>query len=206
VDSGDGTSVRIDGGAAMPSPARKRVPVGRHKVEVLSSGGAVVNTRDVIVRPRGNSDLLLLAPSGPLAGLFTRVKPLGEVRALVIPETISEGVAIEVGAGVEVTSRLRGSARARVFPHFGLTPELTLRVPVVDPFALTINVELPLLFPGQFVPGLGATVGGEYFFNPWLGAFAGFGARYFFADPTPNTSGDGPSQLTLQAGVRARLP
>jgi hypothetical protein len=94
------------------------------------------------------------------------------------------------------------SLHARVLTIFGLTPRAALSVPVAEHVRAYISVELPVLFPSRIAFGLGGEVGAEYQFSPWFSGFAEVGARHFFIAPDTFD----PNRLTVQVGVRLRIP
>lgn len=213
--------VLVDGRAVGVAPSKTSVAVGRHAVEARSLDGKRSAAQPAVVRPNRATELELAltdvppepeatttptptAKAEPATSGFTLPglgKPLADVRMEFDPLQFGEGVAFEVGGGVE-SQFLRVTVHARVFPSFGLTPRGALFVPVAEQVRAYVALELPVLFLSQVAIGLGGEGGAEYLFNRWLSGYAEVGGRYFFLRPANYDQ----NRLVLQAGVRLRVP
>lgn len=211
-----GAKAYLDGKALGTIPVRAPVSIGRHRLEVRSVDGRYGATRQVVVRSGRPVDVdLKLSPlprSAPPLGksaegaggapvMLGFGKPFADLRMGLAPIQISEGVAFEVGGGLE-SQYLRVAGHLQVFPAFGIVPRGAFTVPVVDAFRGYVSLELPILFLPQASLAIGGSGGAEYMVGKWLSLFAEVGARHFFFAPT-SYAGD---RLVLQAGTRLRLP
>jgi hypothetical protein len=195
--------VVVDGKPLGPAPARTPLPIGRHTVVARSTDNLKAVTQEVVVRPHVPTELALtlLPLPAPEGATGEGLKPFADVRVGLDPLQYAEGLAFEVGGGVE-TGYLRGSVSARVFPSFGLTPRGALVVPVSDAIQGYVALELPVLFLSTVALGLGGEAGAELLVGKWLSTYVELGGRHFFINPRDYE----PNRLTLQAGFRLRVP
>jgi hypothetical protein len=199
--------VLVNGKPLGSAPARTTLPIGRHTVVVQGIDNPKTSTQEVVVRANIVNEVpvtlaALPDPVGPsgvpeLGGM----KPYADVRVGIDPLHYTQGVAFEVGGGVE-GRYLRASLSARVFPEFGLTPRGALTVPVTDSVRGYVALELPTLFMSRIAFGLGGSGGAELILSPWLAAYAEVGGRHFFFAPTNFDL----NRLTVQSGLRLRVP
>lgn len=215
---------------------KSMVGIGKHQVEVRTTDGKYGASEDVVVRQGRSSELNLTLeerttevpertsgrssrgearsesrndsrsePHADLEGNAPVVlgfgKPFADLRTQIDPFQYAEGVGIEVGGGLE-SQYLRFSGHFRVFPAFGLAVRGAFSVPVADQLRGYVSMELPVIFFESVAFGLGGEGGAEYLAGKWISVFAEVGARHFFITP----SGYNDNRLTIQAGVRLRLP
>ena len=198
--------VLVNGKPLGSAPARTTLPIGRHTVVVQGIDNPKTTTQEVVVRANVVNDLpvtLAALPDSAASGVgeLGGMKPYADVRVGIDPLHYTQGVAFEVGGGVE-GRYLRASLSARVFPAFGLTPRGALTVPVTDSVRGYVALELPTLFLTQIAFGLGGSGGAEFILSPWLTAFAEVGGRHFFFAPRDYAL----NRLTAQSGLRLRVP
>ncbi|HEY8209060.1 MAG TPA: tetratricopeptide repeat protein [Myxococcaceae bacterium] len=216
--------VHFDGKPIGLSPVKATVSIGRHKLEVHTGDGKYAASSSVIIAARKTTtvDMELAevrreedtspGPGGPRDGpgeprggassfQLYGGRPLADLRLGIDPFAFFTTPQAEVGFGVE-WPYARASVHLRFLPGFGITPRGGLWVPVTDQVRAYVELELPIWFPYDTTPlfvGLGGCGGAEFFFIKWLSGFAEVGARNFFL-PDPRV------QVTIQAGVRMRLP
>ena len=208
-----GAKVAFDGKLLGSTPVKAKVNIGRHKLDVRSADGKSGATEEVVIYPKRENRFEVAmtelpqeqgtreeAGGGPV--FFGFGKPFADIRLQFDPFQYAEGVGIEVGGGL-MSTYLRASVSLRVFPEFGLTPRGAFTVPVAEHLKAYVELELPVIFyygPDWLGLGLGGQGGADYEFNKWLVAFGQVGARHFFITPRE------PNRLTLQAGIRLKMP
>lgn len=206
VDKPDAT-VRVDGRPAGTAPVRLSLGIGRHRVEAVTADGKFGGELEVFVRARKDTVVdvalpevkavsALGGPDAPSHGM----RPVADVRMVVPPFQLGEGVGIELGGGVEWPTA-RASFHAQLYPVFGLAPRGAFLVPITPSLRALVEAELPLLFLDRLAFGLGGAGGIEYQPTKWVGAFVEVGARHFFIGP-----GGYNNRVVLQGGARLRLP
>jgi hypothetical protein len=193
------------------SPYKGWAPIGRRTVEAKTADGRYAGSSEVLISARQPTSVdvpLEQVAAPPSAGKKDSQtvqlwggRPFADLRLGVDFFSLNYGADIEFGAGLE-WQYLRASVHFRFFPAFGITPRGGLTIPLMDRLRVFAELELPVLWPTQntyqMAFGVGGAGGAEYFITKWLSGFAELGARNYFIP--------GGVALTLQAGVRMRLP
>ncbi len=197
-----GATVSIDGRPAGISPLTVPVSIGRHVVEAKSPDGRLSWRDEVVVRVKKTTTAKLTLREGGKEGRrwSEQSKPTADLRLLLQP-TAGDFFGIEIGGGFEYQF-LRLTLHASLYPNFGLTPRVALAAPVTDRADIYLSFEIPTIFASPTLFGLGGSGGVEYKLNGWLGLFVEIGVRHFFTGS--NTAS--PNRLTLQPGLRLRIP
>ncbi len=209
-----GARVLLDGVAVGATPYRGSVTIGAHEVEVRD-GKAVARERVVVhskrtveLTPRlaeeasagrtGGTDGTARAQAdGAEATSITRARPFAELRTGANPVEFDR-IGFELGAGLEA-QYVRASLSFKLLQEFGITLRGAGSAPLDEHWRLFAELEVPLLFGGEFSFGLGGAGGAEYAFIHWVSAFLEVGGRHFFT----GSRGD---QVFLQLGARIRVP
>ncbi|MEW5738890.1 MAG: PEGA domain-containing protein [Myxococcota bacterium] len=210
-----GATVTVDGKAAGTTPLTQPISVGRHRLEARWDQGPLTST-EVVVKPSREARVTwvqgpvtqLPPPPCPevLQGPAPRpLRPFGDLRgSFEVPANPGAFVTggFEVGGGVEV-SWFRLGLWARLYSSFGLVPRVAFAVPVLERLAVVVEVGVPIQFlPAGTGVGLWGTGAAEFYVLPWLGVWAGFGARHYFAWPERND----PTAFLVTGGARVRMP
>jgi len=203
-----GAEVSIDGRPAGAAPLKVPISIGRHVVQAKTADGKLTARDEVVVHSKKSADLhLAMRPPGSAApkdaaanSQTDEIKPTADVRILLQPLTSEEVFGIEIGGGFEYEF-LRLTLHASLYPNFGFTPRVALVAPVADRADIYLSVEIPIIFSSPTAFGLGGAGGVEYKVSSWLGLFAELGVRHLFTGP-----GTDPNRLTLQPGLRLRVP
>jgi len=197
-----GAEVSIDGRPAGAAPLAVPISIGRHLVEAKTTDGKLAAREEVVVHSKKSAALrLAMRPPGSAApkDATNELKPTADVRLLLQPTASEEVFGIEIGGGFEYQF-VRLTLHASLYRDFGLTPRVAVPVPVTDHVDLYLSFEVPIIFSSPTAFGLGGAGGVEYKVTNWLGLFAEVGVRHLFTGP-----GD-PTRLTLQPGLRIRIP
>ncbi len=199
-----GATVSIDGRPAGTSPLHVPVSIGRHVVEAKSVDGKLSWREEVVIRVKKTTTAKFALREGGKEGAGRRwseqAKPTADLRLLLQP-TAGDFFGIEIGGGVEYQF-LRLTLHANLYRNFGLTPRFALAAPVSERADIYISFEIPTILASPTLFGVGGSGGLEYKVSKWLGLFAEVGVRHFFTGSGTSS----PNRLTLQPGLRLRIP
>jgi hypothetical protein len=202
-----GARVTLDGREVGVTPLTLTPSTGRHVLSVRF-GDDAPQVLDVQVRPRREQRVEWVRVEGGASGpadWFTPrpIRPYGDLRGLFEPATtgtITGG--IELGGGVEF-SYFRVGLSARLFPRFAVTPRFQFALPVMEQFAVLLELGVPVSFLRDGV-GIGLAGGGgaEYYPLKWVGLYALIGGQHHLLWPgrIDNTA------FLAVGGVRLRMP